>query len=85
MNIIYKIINKIKAIEKKCGILFTSKYFGLIAGYTNSSGTYTYQVYDPQHNGINGKCTMSSSTRKFTNSDGSQFSWDAGYLTNFQK
>lgn len=63
----------------------TPKHFGVITGYSSSSGSYTYQVYDPQHNGINGKCTMSASTRKFTNSDGSQFSWDSGYVTNFQK
>lgn len=63
----------------------TSKHFCAITGYTNNNGTYTYQVYDPQHNGTNGKCTMSSSTRTFTNSDGSQFKWDAGYITNFDK
>lgn len=63
----------------------TMKHFSVITGYSNVNGTYTYQVYDPQHNGTGGILTMSASTKEFTNSDGSKFKWDAGYFTHFRK
>ena len=61
-----------------------SNSYGVITGYSSTGSSYTYSIYHPQHNGVNGKCTMSASTKTFTNSDGNSFVWNAGYITNIR-
>ena len=62
----------------------TPKHFGTIIGYTSSNGSYSYKIYDPQHNESNGVTTMPASNKTFTNSDGSTFVWNSGYITNIR-
>lgn len=86
-NVVNWIYNNKKHILTGLEVLTTSstpKHFGTITGYSSIGGSYTYSIYDPQHNGINGKCTMSASTKTFTNSDGNTFIWNSGYITNIR-
>lgn len=62
----------------------SGNHFGVITAYANLSGTITYTIYDPRSEG-SGLCTMSGSTRKFTNSDLETYIWDAGYITGVTK
>lgn len=62
----------------------TANHYGTITGYSSLNGNYTYMIYEPTHDGVNGKTTMPASSKTFTNSDGSTFVWDAGYITNIR-